>query len=414
MQSDSEQLTPDQIRSDFPILQRNVHGYPLIYLDNAATTHKPQVVLDRIKEVYEDGYSNIHRGAHYLSGIASKSYEDARKTVKSFINATHEHEVIFTGGATDSINLVAHSYGDAFVREGDEIIISGMEHHSNIVPWHMMCHRTGAKLKTLPISEDGTLEATTLKELISPRTRLVCLVHVSHVLGTVNDIRELIRVCHEKDVPVLVDGAQAVQHLQVDVRELDADFFVFSGHKVFSETGIGVLYGKETWFDKMPPYRGGGGMISSVSMEETSYGELPFKFEAGTSNYVAAVSLAAAIDYVKKSGLAAIKAHEEDVLAYAIDQLNGVEGLTIYGNPPERCSVISFNLEGVHHYDAGMVLDKKGIAVRTGKLCAEPLLDKLGESGVIRASFAMYNTKEDVDELIAGIRTTNELFGLGT
>ena len=401
---------PDHIRSDFPILRRKVHGHPLVYLDNAATTHKPQAVLDRILEVYKDGYSNIHRGVHHLSEIASQAYEDARKTVKEFINAPHGHEVIFTGGAADSINLVAASFGEAFVEEGDEIIVSEMEHHSNIGPWHMMCRRTGARVKTLPVSEKGTLEAATLKELITSKTRLVCLVYVSHVLGTVNDIRELIRVCHEKGVPVLVDGAQAVQHMQVDVQQLGADFFVFSGHKIFSETGIGVLYGKEDWLEKMPPYRGGGGMISSVTMEQTSYGELPFKFEAGTGNYVAAISLAAALDYVKRSGLDAIKAHEDDVLAYALDHLNELEGLTIYGNPPKRCSVVSFNIDGVHHYDAGMVLDKKGIAVRTGKLCAEPLLHTLGVDGVIRASFALYNTKEDVDHLIGGIKTAQTMF----
>lgn len=410
VQPDTDPRMPDHIRSDFPILQRKVHGHPLVYLDNAATTHKPQVVLDRIQEVYKDGYSNIHRGVHYLSGVASQAYEDARKTVSEFINASHEHEVVFTGGATDSINLVAASFGDTFVQEGDEIIVSGMEHHSNIVPWHMMCLRTGARIRTLPVSEEGTLEVATLKELISPKTRLVCLVYVSHVLGTVNDMQELIRVCHDQGVPVLVDAAQAVQHMQVDVQALDADFFVFSGHKIFSETGIGVLYGKEDWLDKMPPYRGGGGMISSVTMEQTSYGELPFKFEAGTANYVAAISLAAALDYVKQAGLEAIKAHEDDVLAYALARLDELEGLTIYGNPPKRCSVISFNLDGVHHYDAGMVLDKKGIAVRTGKLCAEPLLRTLGVDGVIRASLALYNTKEDVDQLISGLKTAHQLF----
>lgn len=400
------------IRADFPILEREVHGKPLVYLDNAATTHKPQQVLDRVQQFYRESNSNVHRGAHYLSEQASEAYENARKKTAGFINAPNDYEVIFTKGTTDSINLVASSFGDAFVSEGDEIILSEMEHHSNIVPWQMMCERYGAKIKTLPVSQNGTLEPDELEKLITPKTRLVCLAYVSHVLGTQNDIKKLIQVSHNHEVPVLVDGAQAVQHFPVDVKELDCDFFAFSGHKIYAETGIGVLYGKEKWMDAMPPYQGGGAMISKVEMEKTSYGELPLKFEAGTGNYVAAASLGEAIDYVGHTGMENISEHENEVTQYAAEQLRSTEGVTLYGDPPVRCSVLSFNLEGVHPYDAGMILDKKGIAVRTGKLCAEPLMRTYNVDGMIRASFGMYNTTEEVDHFIEGVKTAQAMLQL--
>ncbi len=397
------------IRADFPILEKQIHGKPLVYLDNAATTHKPRQVLDRVQKFYCESNSNVHRGAHYLSEEASHAYENARKKAAEFINAPKEHEVIFTKGTTDSINLVAASFGDAFVNEGDEIILSEMEHHSNIVPWQMMCERYGAKIKTLPVSKNGTLDAGELGKLINPKTRLVCLAYVSHVLGTQNDIKKLIQVSHDHEVPVLVDGAQAIQHFPVDVQELDCDFFAFSGHKIYAETGIGVLYGKEKWLDAMPPYQGGGAMISRVEMEKTSYGELPLKFEAGTGNYVAAASLGDAIDYVSHAGMEFISEHENALTEYAAEQLRETEGVTLYGNPSNRCSVLSFNLDGVHHYDAGMILDKKGIAVRTGKLCAEPLMRSYNVDGMIRASFGMYNTAEEIDQLLAGLKTVQTM-----
>lgn len=388
------------IRSAFPILARMIHGEPLVYLDNAATTQKPTVVLERIQQFYTQTNGNIHRGVHTLSEQASGFYENARRRVAEFINARIPEEVVFTRGATESINLVAASFANGILREGDEIILTEMEHHSNIVPWHMACERTGAVIKVLPVGENGMLRLDRLPELISDRTRIVGVTNVSHVLGTKNDVAEVVRIAHSRDVPVLVDGAQAVQHMAVDVREMDCDFFVFSGHKIFAETGIGVLYGKEKWLERLPPYQGGGAMISTVEMHRTTYARPPLKFEAGTGNFVAAASLATALDYVESVGLERIAAHERDLLSHAERRLRELEGVVICGRPEERCGLISFNVDGVHPLDAALMLDKMGFAVRTGLLCAEPLMRALGIGGAIRASFALYNTREEVDRLI--------------
>jgi cysteine desulfurase/selenocysteine lyase len=397
-------INVDAIRADFPILGRQVYDRPLVYLDNAASTHKPKAVLDRIVEFYANSYSNIHRGAHYLSEEASAAYEDAREKVRAFINAETTAEVIFTRSTTESINLVADSFGAAFIDEGDEIVISEMEHHSNLVPWQVICKRRGAALKVIPFDDDGLLVADRLEELLTPKTKLLALAYVSNVLGTVNAVKAIIEKAHAHDVPVLIDGAQAVQHFAVDVQDLDCDFFAFSGHKLYAETGIGVLYGKEKWLDAMPPYQCGGGMISSVRFDETTYADLPYKFEAGTSNFAAAVSLATAIDYVNAVGIGNIAAHEQGLMRYALKGIAEIDGVTIFGNASERCGAVSFNLDGIHPYDACMILDKLGIAVRSGTLCAEPVMRHYQTTGCMRASFAMYNRREEIDELCAGLR----------
>jgi cysteine desulfurase/selenocysteine lyase len=399
----------DKIRADFPILQRKIYDKPLVYLDNAATTHKPNAVLDSIVAFYSNSYGNIHRGIHRLSEEASGAYEDARETVATYINAKNAFEIIFTRSTTESINLVADSFGRAFINEGDEIIISEMEHHSNIVPWQVMCERRGATLKVLPFDDDGMLITDTLKELLTEKTKLLALAYVSNVLGTVNAVKEIIETAHAYGVPVLIDGAQAVQHIPVDVQELDCDFFAFSGHKLYAETGIGVLYGKEKWLEAMPPYQCGGGMIASVHFDQTTYADLPFKFEAGTSNFTAAVSLAAAIDYINTIGLSNIAAHERSLINYAVERLGDIDGVTIYGNAPDRCGAVSFNMDRIHPYDACMMLDKLGIALRSGALCAEPVMRHYEMQGCMRASVAMYNTHEEIDTLCEGLQTVRAL-----
>ena len=391
-------LNINKIREDFPILDKRIHGKPLVYLDNAATTQKPNVVLDEIVEFYSSINSNIHRGVHHLSEQAS----DAYKSVS---------EIVFTSGTTEAINLVANSFGNKFISEGDEIIVSEMEHHSNIVPWQFLCERKKALLKVAPFDNDGILIIDELKKLITEKTKLISIIYVSNALGVINPLKEIVALARAREIPVLIDGAQAVQHIPVDVQDLDCDFFAFSGHKMYAETGIGVLYGKEKWLEKMPPYQFGGGMVNSVSFEKTTYADLPFKFEAGTSNYVAAVSLGTAIEYISNIGMDAIPIYENDLMLYAIEKLSTIGGLIMYGLAPERCGVISFNLENIHPYDAGSILDKLGVAVRTGTHCAEPVMQHYGISATIRASFAIYNTKEEIDQLSKGLQKAQKMLG---
>lgn len=399
----------EKIRSDFPILDRKIYGKPLVYLDNAATTQKPLPVLNKTSEFTKSINSNIHRGSHYLSEQASSAYENARKTVKEFINAHSINEVIFTRGTTESINLLADSFGNTYVQEGDEIIITEMEHHSNIVPWQVLCKRKKAYLKVLPLDENGEILIDNLQDLINTKTKLMSICYVSNALGIINPVKEVIRIAHQHNIPVLIDGAQAIQHLPVDVQDVDCDFFAFSGHKLYAETGIGVLYGKEKWLEEMPPYQTGGGMITSVSFNETKFAGLPQKFEAGTANYMGAISLAAAIDYIQTIGIKNILLHEKELMNYSVEQLNKLSNVTIYGNSLDRCGVLSFNLNDIHPYDAGMILDKLGIATRTGNHCAEPIMRRLGIGGTIRASFAMYNTCKEIDILINGINKVREM-----
>jgi len=393
-----------KIRADFPILKREVNNKPLVYLDNGATTQKPKAVIDAIVDYYTAMNSNVHRGVHYLSQISTDAFEVARRKVQGFINAEHEHEVIVTKGTTESINIVASCYGRAFIGEGDEIIISAMEHHSNIVPWQMLCDEKGCKLRVIPMNDAGELDIEAYKALFSERTKLVSFTYVSNALGTINPVREMIAIAHEHQVPVLIDGAQAVQHIAVDVQELDVDFFVFSGHKMYGPTGVGILYGKESLLNAMPPYQGGGDMIKEVTFEKTTYNELPFKFEAGTPNIEAGICLTAAIDYIEEIGLDAIKAYEDELLAYATDELAKVEGVRFIGTASHKSSVISFIVDGIHPYDIGVILDKLGIAVRTGHHCAQPVMDRFGIPGTVRASLAMYNTTEDIDNLVQGLK----------
>lgn len=398
-----------KIRSDFPILSKKIYGKSLVYLDNAATTQKPLPVLNKTREFNKSINSNIHRGVHYLSEQASCAYENARRTIKEFINAQSINEVIFTRGTTESINLLADSFGNTYVKEGDEIIITEMEHHSNIVPWQILCKRKGAYLKVLPLDENCEILIDNLQDLINIKTKLISICYVSNALGIINPVKEVIQIAHQHNIPVLIDGAQAIQHLPVDVQDLDCDFFAFSGHKLYAETGIGVLYGKEKWLEEMPPYQTGGGMISSVSFDETKFAALPQKFEAGTANYMGAISLAAAIDYIQTIGVKNVLLHEKELMNYIIERLNKLGNLTIYGNSPDRCGVISFNINDIHPYDAGMLLDKLGIAIRTGNHCAEPIMRHLGIGGTIRASFAMYNTRKEIDILINGINKVREI-----
>jgi cysteine desulfurase / selenocysteine lyase len=393
----------NQIRKDFPILQRTIYGKPLVYFDNGATTHKPRTVLDATIQSYSKDYSNIHRGVHFLSEQSTESYEEARRKVREFINAEWSQEIIFTSGTTGSINAVAFSFGERYVNEGDEIIVSAMEHHANIVPWQMLCERKKAKLKVIPFDADGILNIETYKKLLNPKTRIVAVTEVSNTLGTINPVKEMIAMAHKQNIPVLVDGAQAVQHNKVDVQDLDCDFYVFSGHKIYGPTGIGVLYGKKELLDEMPPYQGGGDMIECVTFEKTTYNELPFKFEAGTMNFTGAVGLGVALDYVKSIGLDSINAYEHELLNYATQKLQAVDGLKIYGNAPQKTAILSFNLEGAHPYDVGMILDKMGIAVRTGTHCTMPVMDFFGITGTVRASLAFYNTKEEIDYLHDGL-----------
>jgi len=397
-------LAIQKIREDFPILKRQVNGKPLIYLDNGATTQKPKQVIDAIMSYYTDMNSNVHRGVHYLSQISTDAFEVTRRKLQEFIHAAHDYEVIITKGTTDSINLVATCYGREFVHAGDEIIVSAMEHHSNIVPWQMLCEERGATLKVIPMNEEGELDMEAYKALLNAKTKLVSVNYVSNALGTINPVQEIIQLAHAQGVPVLLDAAQAVQHIKIDVQELDVDFLAFSGHKMYGPTGVGVLYGKEEWLNKIPPYQGGGDMIKDVTFEKTTYNELPFKFEAGTPNIEAGIALNAAIDYINELGIDNIKAYEDELLAYATEQLSTVEGIRFIGTAKEKSSVISFVVDGTHPYDIGVILDKLGIAVRTGHHCAQPVMDQFHIPGTVRASLAVYNTKEEIDALVAGVK----------
>ena len=440
----------DKVREDFPILQREVYGKPLVYLDNGATTQKPLCVLDAMRDEYLNVNANVHRGVHFLSQQATDLHEAAREKVRQFVNASKTEEIIFTRGTTEAINLVASSFCDAFMHEGDEVIISTMEHHSNIVPWQLQAAKKGIAIRVIPMSDDGVLSLDEFGKLFTKNTKIVSVTHVSNVLGTVNPVKEIIRVAHEHGVPVLVDGAQSTPHFKVDVQDLDCDFFAFSGHKMYGPTGIGVLYGKEEWLDRMPPYQGGGEMIESVTFEKTVFERLPFKFEAGTPDYIATHGLATAINYIQSIGFEQIEAHERELTRYCMEQLSTIEGLKIYGpsipstlNPQPSTfgkadpstfnlqpstlnlqpstfnlqpstfphdAVVSFNVGSIHHLDMGTLLDRLGIAVRTGHHCAQPLMDRLGIAGTVRASFALYNTKEEIDVLVAGVKRVSQMF----
>jgi len=401
-----EMLNIQSIRSDFPILQEKVYDKPLIYLDNAATTQKPKQVINRITEGYYHANANIHRGVHHLSRIATEAHETARRTVQQFLHANSSSEIIFTRGTTDAINLVASSFAKACMKSGDEVIVSAMEHHSNIVPWQLQ----EAELKVIPLNELGELDMEAYVRLFSGRTRLVAVTHVSNVLGTINPVGELIRIAHAFGVPVLIDGAQAVAHLPVDLQALDADFYVFSGHKIYAPTGIGVLYGKEEWLDRIPPYQGGGEMISSVSFEKTTFNELPYKFEAGTPDFIGSTALTEALHYVESIGWENMHHHEDLLLKHATERLNAIGGVRIFGQSSCKSGVISFLVDHIHPYDMGILLDRLGIAVRTGHHCAEPLMTLLGIEGTVRASFAVYNTLEEIDGFIAGIEKIKKMF----
>lgn len=399
-----EKFDIQKIRADFPILKREVNGKPLVYLDNGATTQKPKVVIDAITNYYSDMNSNVHRGVHYLSQISTDAFEVTRRKVQEFINAREDAEIIITKGTTDGINLVASCYGKAFIHEGDEIIISAMEHHSNIVPWQMLCEEKGAVLRVIPMNASGELDMEAYKSLLSDKTKLVSVTYVSNSLGTINPIKEIIQLAHAKNAPVLVDAAQAVQHVAIDVQDLDVDFLAFSGHKMYAPTGVGVLYGKRELLDAMPPYQGGGDMIKDVTFEKTTYNELPFKFEAGTPNIEAGICLAAAIDYINELGVDNIKAYEDNLLAYATAKIKEIDGVRIIGEASKKSSVLSFVVDEVHPYDIGVLLDKMGIAVRTGHHCAQPVMEQFEIPGTVRASLAVYNTKEDIDNFIAGLK----------
>ncbi len=400
----------NKIRADFPILNQKIYGKDFVYLDNGATTQKPQQVIDAVSHFYQNSNSNIHRGVHYLSEKATEAYEGVRKKVQTYIRAKNEHEIIFTKGTTDSINLVAFSFGEKYFHENDEILISAMEHHSNIVPWQMLCERKKAILKVIPFDKNGELEIDKLDSLLTKKTKLLAITHISNSLGTVNPIKEIIRKAHHFKVPVLVDAAQSIQHGKIDVQELDCDFLAFSGHKIYAETGIGVLFAKEKYLKEMPPYQGGGDMVDRVTFEKTTYLDTPFKFEAGTPNYVGVISLGAAIDYIHNIGIDNIIEYETEILKYATEKLLAIEDLIIYGNAKKKSGVISFVIKNIHHYDTGMILDKMGIAVRTGTHCTQPVMDILGITGTVRASFTFYNTKNDVDKLIEGILRVKKMF----
>lgn len=399
-----------KIREDFPILSREVYGKPLVYLDNAATTQKPRQVVDAMVEEYYNVNANVHRGVHYLSQRATDLHEAAREKVRAFIHAGKTEEIIFTRGTTESLNLVASSFCDAFMKEGDEVIVSTMEHHSNIVPWQLQASKKGIVLKVIPMNEMGELLLDAYEQLFTERTKIVSITHVSNVLGTVNPVKEMIAVAHAHGVPVMVDGAQSAPHFAVDVQDLDCDFYAFSGHKMYGPTGVGVLYGKEEWLDKMPPYQGGGEMIEHVTFEKTTFERLPFKFEAGTPDYVATHGLATAIDYITALGMDNISAHEKMLTQYAMQQMATIDGMRFFGEAEGKDAVVSFLVKDIHHLDMGTLLDRLGIAVRTGHHCAQPLMDRLGILGTVRASFALYNTKEEVDALVAGIRRVAQMF----
>ena len=398
-------------RADFPILARQVHGKPLVYLDSANTTQKPEAVLERMDRYYREENSNIHRGTHLLSQLATAAYEGAREKVRGFLNAKSTREIVFVRGTTEAINLVASCYGQRFVKAGDEILITGMEHHSNIVPWQLLRERTGAVLKVVPIDDRGEIDLEDVEKLLSERTKLVSIVHVSNALGTVNPVKRVIELAHARNIPVLVDGAQSAPHVPVDVQAMDCDFFAFSGHKIYGPTGAGVLYAKEKWLEAMPPYQGGGDMIASVSFEKTTYNELPYKFEAGTSNIVGGVGLGAAIDYVQAIGLDAIAAHEHDLLAYGTQKLLEVPGLTLVGTSKEKAGVLSFVMGEIHPHEIGTALDLEGVAIRVGHHCAQPVMTRYGLAATARASLGLYNTREDLDALVKGLVKVQEFFG---
>ena len=400
----------NKIREDFPILSREVYGKPLVYLDNGATTQKPRCVVEAITNEYYSVNANVHRGVHFLSQQATELHEASRETVRRFINARSTNEIIFTRGTTESINLLASSFADSQMQTDDEVIVSTMEHHSDIVPWQLQAAKKGIVIKVIPMNDKGELLQEEYKKLFSEKTKLVCVMHVSNVLGTVNPVKEMIAEAHAHGVPVLVDGAQSVPHMKVDVQDLDADFFAFSGHKVYGPTGVGVLYGKEEWLDKLPPYQGGGEMIQSVSFEKTTFNELPFKFEAGTPDYIGTTALAKALDYVSAIGMDQIEAHEQELTKYAMARLKQIEGMRIFGEADHKSSVISFLVGNIHHLDMGTLLDRLGIAVRTGHHCAQPLMIRLGIEGTVRASFGLYNTKEEIDILAAGIERVSRMF----
>lgn len=400
----------EAVRADFPALQQEVHGRPLVYLDNAATTHKPRPVIERLVRYYEAENSNVHRGVHTLSELATREYESSRARVREFLNAARDREIIFVRGATEAVNLVAQTYGRRFLGPGQEVLISAMEHHSNIVPWQLLCEEKGAVLRVAPISDDGELLPEEFERLLGERTRLVAIAHVSNALGTINPVRGIVEAAHRRGVPVLIDGAQAAPHMPVDVRRLDCDFYVFSGHKIFGPTGIGVLYGKEEWLEKMPPYQGGGDMIRSVTFEKTLYNDLPYKFEAGTPHIAGALGLAAALDYVSGIGLERIAAYERELLDYATASLSRIPDLRIIGTAREKAGVLSFVLKGVHPHDIGTILDHEGIAIRAGHHCAMPLMRRFGVPATARASLAFYNHRGDIDALARGIRKVMEVF----
>ena len=401
-----------KVREDFPILSREVYGKPLVYLDNAATTQKPLCVLDAMRNEYLNVNANVHRGVHYLSQQATDLHEEARETVRRFINAAKTEEIVFTRGTTEAINLVASSFCESQMQAGDEVLVTEMEHHSNIVPWQLQAMKRGIVVRHLPITDDGLLQLSALDTLLSARTKLVCVAHVSNVLGTVNPVEQIIKTAHAQGIPVLVDGAQSAPHFAVDVQAMDCDFFAFSGHKMYGPTGIGVLYGKEEWLEKLPPYQGGGEMIDKVTWEKTTFERLPFKFEAGTPDFVATHGLATAIGYIDSIGFEAIRQHEQELTRYCMEQLMTIDGMKIYGpsQATAKDAVVSFNVGAIHHLDMGTLLDRLGIAVRTGHHCAQPLMDRLGISGTVRASFALYNTKDEVDTLVAGIRRVAQMF----
>lgn len=393
----------ETLRDDFPILHQDVNGKPLIYFDNAATTQKPLPVVEALTHYYLDINANIHRGIHHLAEKATASYEATRKTVRSFLNASSTDEIIFTKGVTEGINLVAHGFAKSILKPGDEIAISAMEHHSNIVPWQLACEQTGALLKVIPIADNGELIFDEFLKLLSEKTKIVSIVHVSNALGTINPVRDIIKEAHTRGIPVLLDGAQSTSHLEIDVQALDCDFFAFSAHKVYGPTGVGVLYGKREWLDKLPPYQGGGEMIKEVTFEKTTFNELPYKFEAGTPNIGGVVALKAALDYVSSIGKATIAAHEDELLSYATEKLLGIDGLRIIGTAQEKISVASFVIKDIHHQDLAVILDQQGIAVRTGHHCTQPLMQRFGILGTTRASFALYNTKEEVDQFLLAL-----------
>ena len=409
-QSKENGFDVERIRRDFPILSTNVHGRPLVYLDNAATAQKPQTVIDALDRYYAEQNSNIHRGVHYLSQLATREYEDARVKTQRFLNAAESHEIIFTSGTTAGINLVALSFGRKFVHAGDEIVISTMEHHSNIVPWQMLCEQTGAQLRVIPINDAGELLMDDFAAMLNPKVKLVAVAHISNALGTINPVKRIIELAHGQDIPVLIDGAQAVPHLKVDVRELDCDFYVFSGHKLCGPTGIGALYGKSHWLEAMPPVFGGGDMIASVEFEKTTYNSLPHKLEAGTPHIEGVIGLGVAIDYLTGIGLEKIAAYEQELLDYATETIGAIPGVTLIGTAREKASVLSFIVDGIHPHDIGTILDQEGIAIRAGHHCAQPVMKRFGVPATARASFAFYNTKEEIDVLADGIQKTIEVF----